>query len=184
MRMILAAGAALILAACGERAAETPAADGAATAGSIVPAPACAISESPAPSGVSDTATWEKCTPWNSASPLVKKTGSGVEYVVVVSGPEDGIPPARNRKAEVFYEGRLNAGGAAFDSAFERGRSATFPVAKVVPGFSEALQLMKPGDRWLVFIPSDLGYGRRGTPGGPIPPNADLVFEIEMVAVH
>jgi peptidylprolyl isomerase len=107
-----------------------------------------------------------------------------VEYIVIASGAADGKPPTASQEAEVFYEGRLNAGGPAFDSAFARGGTETFPVAAVVPGFSEALQLMRPGDRWLVFIPSALGYGPNGTPGGPIPPNADLVFEIEMVKVH
>ncbi len=191
MRVILAAGAALLVAACGgpsddagtETATETPIAETPAEE-AIVPASNCTVSATPPVSGVSDAATWTKCTPWNSASPLVKKTGSGVEYIVIASGAAQGVPPTRAQEAEVFYEGRLNAGGPAFDSAFERGESATFPVARVVPGFSEALQLMKPGDRWLVFIPSALGYGATPRPGGPIPPNADLVFEIEMVAVH
>jgi FKBP-type peptidyl-prolyl cis-trans isomerase len=107
-----------------------------------------------------------------------------MEYIVIASGAASGVAPTNAQEAEVFYEGRLNAGGPAFDSAYERGQSATFPVARVVPGFSEALQLMKPGDRWLVYIPSALGYGATPRPGGPIPPNADLVFEIEMVKVH
>ena len=120
---------------------------------------------------------------WNSASPDVKKTGSGVEYVVIAEGAAGGVPPTKQQDAEVFYEGRLNAGGDAFDSAFERGQTETFPVAAVVPGFSEALTLMKPGDHWLVFIPSALGYGARGAPGA-IPPNSDLLFEILMVGVE
>jgi FKBP-type peptidyl-prolyl cis-trans isomerase len=132
---------------------------------------------------MADSVAWAKHVPWNSDAAEVQKTGSGVEYVVLASGPADGEPPTQAQDAEVFYEGRLNAGGPAFDSAFERGESATFPVARVVPGFSEALQLMKPGDRWLVYIPSSLGYGPRGA-GRDIPPNSDLVFEIEMVAVH
>lgn len=195
MRMLVAAGIALALAACGEQTAETAAAPTAAPEAppapetttqepTIVPASNCTVSATPPASGVSDTATWTSCTPWNSASPLVKKTGSGMEYIVIASGDAAGVPPTNAQQAEVFYEGRLNAGGPAFDSAFQRRGTETFPVAAVVPGFSEALQLMRPGDRWLVFIPSALGYGERGTPGGPIPPNADLVFEIEMVKVH
>jgi peptidylprolyl isomerase len=113
----------------------------------------------------------------------VKKTGSGVEYVVIAEGAAGGVAPTKQQDAEVFYEGRLNSGGDAFDSAFERGQTETFPVAAVVPGFSEALTLMKPGDHWLVFIPSALGYGARGAPGA-IPPNADLLFEILMVGVE
>ena len=131
----------------------------------------------------SNAAAWSKYAPWNSSSPDVKKTGSGVEYVVIKEGPAGGAPPTKDQDAEVFYEGRLNVGGDAFDSAFERGDTETFPVAAVVPGFSEALTLMKPGDHWLVFIPSKLGYGARGAPGA-IPPNADLLFEILMVGIE
>lgn len=131
----------------------------------------------------SNAAAWAKYSPWNSASPDVKKTGSGVEYVVLASGPADGLAPTRDQEAEVFYEGHLNGNVRAFDSAFERGGTETFPVAAVVPGFSEALTLMKPGDHWLVFFPSKLGYGARGAPGA-IPPNSDLIFEILMVGVE
>jgi len=131
----------------------------------------------------SNSAAWSKYAPWNSASPDVKKTGSGVEYVVIADGKAGGAPPSKDQDAEVFYEGRLASGGDAFDSAFERGQTETFPVAAVVPGFSEALTLMKPGDHWLVFIPSKLGYGARGA-GGAIPPNADLIFEILMVGIE
>jgi FKBP-type peptidyl-prolyl cis-trans isomerase len=192
MRMVLAAGFALALAACGgqqeETATQPEAAPEPATTTAeepaIVPASNCTVSTTPPASGVSDTATWTSCTPWNSASPLVKKTGSGMEYIVIASGAASGVAPTTSQEAEVFYEGRLNAGGPAFDSAFQRGGTEQFPVAAVVPGFSEALQLMKPGDRWLVYIPSALGYGATPRPGGPIPPNADLVFEIEMVKVH
>jgi FKBP-type peptidyl-prolyl cis-trans isomerase len=127
---------------------------------------------------------WAKHTPWNSAAPEVKKTASGLEYVVLANGPADGVVVRADQEAEVYYEGRLTSGGEAFDSAFERGGTEVFPVAAVVPGFSEALQLMRPGDRFLVHIPSALGYGARGTPGGPIPPNADLMFEILMVQAY
>ncbi len=127
-----------------------------------------------------DRDAWAKHTPWNSSAPEVKKTASGLEYIVLASGPADGVPARADQDAEVFYEGRLATGGDAFDSAFERGGTEVFPVAGVVPGFSEALQLMKPGDRFLVHIPSALGYGERGA-GGVIPPNADLMFEILMV---
>jgi len=138
----------------------------------------------PPPPPEIDRDAWAKHTPWNSASPDVKKTASGLEYVVLANGPAGGVAARADQEAEVYYEGRLASGGDAFDSAFERGGTEVFPVAAVVPGFSEALQLMKPGDRFLVHIPSALGYGARGTPGGPIPPNADLMFEILMVAAY
>jgi FKBP-type peptidyl-prolyl cis-trans isomerase len=179
MRIVLAAGFALALMACGE----TQAPEAAAPTAPEAAAPEAAAPPAPA-AKAADAAAFAAHVPWNSAKPEVKKTGSGMEYIVLASGPDGGVPPKPEEQAEVFYEGRLNSGGGAFDSAFERGESATFPVAAVVPGFSEALKLMKPGDRWLVYIPSALGYGERGTPGGPIPPNADLVFEIEMVAAR
>jgi FKBP-type peptidyl-prolyl cis-trans isomerase len=101
---------------------------------------------------------------------------------MLASGPEGGVPPKRSDSVEVFYEGRLNAGGPAFDSAFERNESASFPVDGVVDGFSEALQLMKPGDRQICYLPYQLAYGATGK--GPIPPAADLLFEIELVSVR
>ena len=83
----------------------------------------------------------------------------------------------------VHYEGRLAESGETFDSSFARGEAAIFPADRLIPGWVEALKLMKPGDRWLLQIPSELAYGEAGTPGGPIPPNADLVFEVEMMDV-
>ncbi|RZJ17607.1 MAG: hypothetical protein EOO54_16125, partial [Haliea sp.] len=85
--------------------AETPAASTPAT-----PAPAAGVKSA-------DAAAWAKYVPWNSASPDVKKTASGLEYVVLASGPAGGVQPKANEQAEVFYEGRLNSGGPAFDSA-------------------------------------------------------------------
>jgi FKBP-type peptidyl-prolyl cis-trans isomerase len=165
MRILLVAGSVLALAACGG--AGTPTAPGA---------------EAPAAGAkTADAAAWAKYAPWKSDLPDVVKTGSGLECVVLASGPEGGVPPTASEQAEVFYEGRLNAGGPAFDSAFERNESATFPVAAVVDGFSEALQLMKPGDRRICYLPYQLAYGEAGR--GPIPPAADLLFEIELVSV-
>lgn len=175
MRILFAAASVLALAACGEAttpttpAPEAPAADTSAT-----PAPAAGVKSA-------DAAAWAKYVPWKHDLPEVVKTGSGVEYIVLASGPAGGVPPKASEQAEVFYEGRLDAGGPAFDSAFERGQSATFPVAAVVDGFSEVLKLMKPGDRWLAYLPYQLAYGPGGK--GPIPPAADLIFEIELVSV-
>lgn len=175
MRILLVAGSVLALAACGE--AKTPATP-------TVEAPSTFASGTPAPAGVKsvDAAAWAKYAPWKSDLPEVVKTGSGLECVVLASGPETGVPPKASEQAEVFYEGRLNTGGPAFDSAFERNESATFPVNAVVDGFSEALQLMKPGDRRICYLPYQLAYGERGK--GRIPPKSDLLFEIEMVSVQ
>ncbi len=128
-----------------------------------------------------DTDAWAKYTPWNSDLPEVQKTGSGLEYVVLASGDESGASPQGGEFVAVFYEGRLDAGGDVFDSAFQRGEAAMFPANRVIPGWVEALQLMKPGDRWLVHVPANLAYGPRGN--GPIPPNAALNFEVELMDV-
>ncbi|MDZ4762603.1 MAG: FKBP-type peptidyl-prolyl cis-trans isomerase [Alphaproteobacteria bacterium] len=176
VRISLAAALVLALIGCGEK--EPVAVEPAAPVVASEPAAAPAASARRV-----DATAFTKFVPWPSASPDVIKSGTGMEYVVLASGPDSGVAPTAAQQAEVFYEGRLNADGTTFDSAFDRGESATFPVAAVVPGFSEALQMMKPGDRWLVYIPSELGYGAQGTPGGPIPPDAALVFEIEMVGV-
>ena len=173
MRVLVGIGFALALAACGEPAA---------------PAHDTPLAETPAgPSVVvgiktADAAAWAKYAPWKSDLPEVMKTGTGLECVALASGPEGGAPPKANEQAEVFYEGRLNAGGPAFDSAYERNETATFPVDAVVDGFSEALQLMKPGDHRICFLPYRLAYGEEGK--GPIPPKSDLLFEIELVSVQ
>jgi peptidylprolyl isomerase len=83
---------------------------------------------------LSNAAAWSKHAPWNSAGPDVKKTGSGLEYVVIASGAPNGVAPTRDQDAEVFYEGRLNSGGGAFDSAFERGRTEHSRSTPLSPG--------------------------------------------------
>lgn len=176
MRILILAGSVFALAACGGPAApaapasETPTAETPAT-----PAPVAGVK-------TADAAAWAKYAPWKSDLPEVVKTGSGLECVVLASGPEGGAMPKASDQVEVYYEGRLNAGGPAFDSAFERNETATFPVDGVVDGFSEALQRMKPGDRQICYLPYQLAYGAAGR--GPIPPAADLLFEIELVSVR
>lgn len=130
-----------------------------------------------------DVAAWSKYTPWNSDLPEVKKTGTGLEYVVLASGDAAGKSPVNGQEVVVYYEGRLAETGEMFDSAFQRGQPEIFPSDQLISGWVEALAMMKPGDRWMVYIPSDLAYGERGTPGGPIPPNAALVFEVELADV-
>lgn len=130
-----------------------------------------------------DEAAWAKHTPWNPDSPDVVKTDSGVQYIVLTPAPEGARKPAASDQVVVHYEGRLAADGSFFDSSFSRGEPAMFGVSQVIPGWTEMLQLMGKGERVLVYIPSDLAYGARGTPGGPIPPNADLIFEVELVDV-
>ena len=124
---------------------------------------------------------WFKHQPWNTNLPEVKKTGSGLEYVVIASGPASGAPAKMNQAAKLWYEGRLNKGGPAFDSSFQRGQPDVYPVSELVPGFAEALTLMRPGDKWLVYIPSTLAYGDRGVPG-LIGAGESLLFEIQLVS--
>ncbi|MEQ8558542.1 MAG: FKBP-type peptidyl-prolyl cis-trans isomerase [Henriciella sp.] len=129
-----------------------------------------------------DEEAWNTYVPWDSSNEDVQKTDSGLEYVVLESGDGTGNSPTPSDTVVVFYEGRMAETGEVFDSAFQRGQPLMIQPAQVIPGWKEALSMMKPGDRWLVHIPSELGYGERGHPAG-IPPNADLNFEVELVDV-
>jgi len=108
----------------------------------------------------------------------VKTLPSGVQYKVVNSGPAEGTSPKRSDEVKVHYEGKLLS-GEVFDSSFERGTPATFPLAGLIPAWVEALQQMKPGDEWLLYVPPEQGYGPQGA--GPIPPNSVLVFRIQLI---
>lgn len=109
----------------------------------------------------------------------VKTTPSGLQYEVLKEG--DGPQPTANDQVEVHYTGKL-IDGTVFDSSEERGMPATFGVTQVIPGWVEALQLMKAGSRWRLFIPSQLAYGPNGA-GGVIGPNATLIFDVELLKV-
>ncbi len=110
----------------------------------------------------------------------VKTLPSGLQYKVLKSGK--GEAPKKTDTAKVHYKGTL-IGGEEFDSSYKRGQPALFPVGQLVPGMTEALQLMKVGDKWQLFIPSALAYGAEGRPGA-IPPNATLIFEVELLGVE
>ncbi|MFN7054876.1 FKBP-type peptidyl-prolyl cis-trans isomerase [Hyphomonas sp.] len=133
---------------------------------------------------VSDTAAWERLSPWDSSNPDVVKTGSGLEYVVLKSGDPAGPTPRGEQYVSVHYEGRLAANGSMFDSSYERGEPAAFPANRLIPGWVEALQLMRPGDHWMLYIPAELAYGPGGTPDGVIPPGAALQFEVELLEIY
>ncbi len=109
----------------------------------------------------------------------VKTLPSGLQYKVLASGK--GATPKATDTVETNYRGTL-IDGTEFDSSYKRGQAATFPVNGVIPGWVEALQLMKVGDKWQLFVPSALGYGERGA-GREIGPNATLVFEVELLAI-
>jgi FKBP-type peptidyl-prolyl cis-trans isomerase FklB len=111
----------------------------------------------------------------------VKTTSSGLMYTIIKSGAADGKSPTGQDTVIVHYTGTLT-NGTKFDSSVDRGTPATFPVGRVIPGWTEVLQLMKPGDKWAVVIPSNLGYGERGA-GGLIGPNEILHFDVELIEV-
>lgn len=109
----------------------------------------------------------------------VKTTPSGLQYEVLVDG--DGPVPTAQDQVEVHYTGKL-IDGTVFDSSEERGVPATFGVTQVIPGWVEALQLMKAGSKWRLFIPSNLAYGPQGA-GNIIGPNSTLIFDVELLKV-
>ncbi len=109
----------------------------------------------------------------------VKTTASGLQYEVLESG--NGAQPTANDRVEVHYTGKL-IDGTVFDSSVERGVPATFGVTQVIPGWVEALQLMHEGDKWRLYIPSDLAYGPNGA-GGLIGPDTTLIFDVQLLRV-
>ncbi|MDE5724480.1 MAG: FKBP-type peptidyl-prolyl cis-trans isomerase [Duncaniella sp.] len=109
----------------------------------------------------------------------VHTTPSGLQYEVLEEG--DGPMPKSTDRVEVHYTGKL-IDGTVFDSSVDRGVPATFGVTQVIPGWVEALQLMKAGSKWRLFIPSQLAYGPQGA-GGVIGPNATLIFDVELIKV-
>lgn len=109
----------------------------------------------------------------------VTTTASGLQYEVIRKGAGD--RPAASDRVEVHYTGKL-IDGTVFDSSVERGIPATFGVTQVIPGWVEALQLMREGDKWRLYIPSTLAYGENGA-GGVIGPNMTLIFDVELLRV-
>jgi hypothetical protein len=124
-------------------------------------------------------------TPKPETTPIVltgaTPTASGLQVKDIVVG--SGAQPTRAQTVVVHYSGYLAATGEKFDSSLDRGQPATFAVSGVIPGFQEALLGMKQGGKRQVIIPAALGYGPNGI-SGVIPPNADLYFDIELIAVR
>jgi len=110
----------------------------------------------------------------------VKVLPSGLQYKVLKSG--NGPSPKETDKVKTHYKGTL-INGTEFDNSISRGEPAVFPVNGVIKGWTEALQLMKVGDKWELYIPANLAYGEKGA-GGAIPPNATLVFEVELLGIE
>ena len=115
----------------------------------------------------------------NGAREGVMTTASGLQYEVLEEGT--GTQPEAGDQVTVHYTGKL-IDGTVFDSSVERGEPATFGVTQVIPGWVEALQMMKEGAKWGLSIPSNLAYGPNGA-GGAIGPNATLIFDVELIKV-
>jgi len=114
----------------------------------------------------------------NKSQPGVVELPSGIQYKVINEGT--GVNPTPEDVVEVHYTGKL-IDGTVFDSSIERGQSVKFPLNRVIPGWTEGLQLMKPGAKYILYIPSSLAYGDKGS--GPIPGGATLIFEVELISI-
>jgi FKBP-type peptidyl-prolyl cis-trans isomerase len=118
----------------------------------------------------------------NGNKPGVVTTTSGLQYEVIRAG--SGPKPARTDTVLVHYEGRLvDAARTVFDSSYQRGQPAAFPLDQVIPGWTEGVQLMPTGSKYRFVVPPALAYGAKGA-GGVIPPGAVLEFDIELLAVR
>lgn len=124
-------------------------------------------------------AAGEKFLAENGKRTEVKTTATGLQYEVLKEG--DGAMPEAGDQVVVHYTGKL-IDGTVFDSSVERGEPATFGVTQVIAGWVEALQMMKAGSQWRLFIPGNLAYGANGA-GNIIGPNATLIFDVELLKV-
>jgi FKBP-type peptidyl-prolyl cis-trans isomerase len=115
------------------------------------------------------------------AQPGITTLPSGLQYKVLEAG--NGPSPKATDTVKVHYEGKL-LNGTVFDSSIKRNEPATFPVNRVIPGWTEALQRMKVGDHWQLIIPSDLAYGARGMPPAGIGPNSVLIFDVRLLGIE
>ena len=107
---------------------------------------------------------------------------SGLQYKIVHAGPADGPRPGPADEVKVNYEGKL-VDGKVFDSSFQRGEPADLPLQGLIPGWVQALQLMRPGDEWMLYVPPELGYGDHSPDTSAIPNNSVLIFRIQLLGV-
>lgn len=111
----------------------------------------------------------------------VSVTESGLQYEIIEAGDASSDKPAHQSRVRVHYHGTF-IDGRTFDSSYDRGQPAEFPVGGVISGWTEALQLMNVGAKWKLYIPYNLAYGAQGSPGG-IPPYSTLVFDVELLDI-
>ena len=117
----------------------------------------------------------------NAKEPGVTTLPDGLQYKIISSGPADGEKPRAQDEVKVNYEGSLLS-GQVFDSSEKHGGPATFVLNEVIPGWTEAMQLMRPGDEWILWIPPSLGYGDEAK-GDAIPANSVLKFRVQLLGV-
>ncbi len=134
----------------------------------------------PSMNAASQPGTGEAFLAANAKKEGVLTTASGLQYKVIKSG--NGESPKLSDTVKVHYHGTL-IDGTVFDSSVQRGQPVSFPVGGVIPGWVEALQLMKVGDKWQLFIPAKLAYGDQ-SPSPTIPPNSVLIFEVELLDIQ
>lgn len=123
----------------------------------------------------------EKFLENNKSNKDIQTTESGLQYEIIKSG--NGKRPSKTDTVSVHYHGTL-IDGTVFDSSVERGTPASFGVHQVIPGWTEALQLMDIGSKYRLFIPQELAYGANPHPGGPIQPFSALIFEVELLEIN
>jgi len=128
----------------------------------------------------SSSFTNQKETLLNQTSEEFVTTSSGLQYRILNEGSGNDSPGPES-VVLVHYRGKLT-NGLEFDSSYKRNQPTSLPVNGVIRGWTEALQLMREGDKWELIIPPDLGYGRKGA-GNIIPPNATLIFEVELIEI-
>ena len=128
----------------------------------------------------SSSFTNQKETLSNQTSEEFVTTSSGLQYRILNKGSGD-VSPGPESVVSVHYRGKLT-NGLEFDSSYKRKQPASFPVNGVIRGWTEALQLMKEGEKWELIIPPDLGYGSKGV-GNIIPPDSTLIFEVELIEI-
>ncbi|MEE2525649.1 FKBP-type peptidyl-prolyl cis-trans isomerase [Hyphobacterium sp. HN65] len=117
-----------------------------------------------------------------SLQPCVYELPSGLNFRILRAAGEEGLTPEGGELVRVHYDGQ-DIHGQTFDSSYERGAPAEFPSGRLIAGWVEALGLMRTGEEWELFIPPDLAYGERGTPGGPIGPSETLYFRMELICL-
>ncbi len=141
--------------------------------------PLAACKKGPDPAiAAANLASGEAFLAKNRTAPGVVTLADGLQYKVVTSGPATGKSPKVRDEVKVHYEGKLLS-GEVFDSSFERGAPATFPLRNLIPAWVEGIQLMKPGDEWILWAPASLAYGDEDK--GPIPANSVLEFRIQLI---